>query len=124
MTRYMTDFSNCNHAIPPNLLLLLFLSISFHSVLLLFLLPEPLSLVASGKLRKWKIQYLNAPHRMDSEPHFRRFQNQFSLPKFYVRLLQKLVFPKNIQSLIIISLMRRTTTIATLCLGLRETLVK
>lgn len=113
MTRYMTDFSNYNRAIPPTLLLLLFLSISFHSILLLFLLSEPPS--------KWKtLQVGNMVFKYTAqnglgELHFRRSQNQSSLPDLYVILLRKLLFPQNIQSLIIISLMRKITTIATLC---------
>lgn len=64
MTRYTTRFLNCNRAIPLTLLLLLFLSISCHSV----------SLARSTfpwveKLEKWKIRYVKALHRMDSEDY-------------------------------------------------------
>lgn len=54
---------------------------------------------------------------------FCRSRNQPSPPKLYVRLLQKLVLPKNIQSLIKISRMRKVTT-ATVRLGVSETVGK
>jgi len=67
MICYMTNFSNYKRAIPPTLLLLLFLSNSFRFVLLLFLLAEPSSLVASGKLLNTVFSTSNVMHRMDLE---------------------------------------------------------
>lgn len=107
MTRYMTNFSNYNRAIPPTLLFLLFLSISFHSILLLFLLPEPPSLVASGKLWVENRVFKRTAQNGLRELCFCRSHNQPSLPKLYVILLRKLLFPKNIQSWVIISLIRK-----------------